>query len=70
MARAQLNVRVSDFLEQAIDQKRIELRAKLGTIPSRSDVLRLALEAYLEIDLSTSEADGRTVESVARKKTK
>ena len=59
MSRAQLNVRVSDLLEQAIDKKRIELSKKLGPIPSRSDVVRFALEAYLNIDLTESEFDGR-----------
>lgn len=59
MTRAQLNVRVSDKLEQAIDKKRIELSAKLGSIPSRSDVVRFALESYLGVDLSESEVDGR-----------
>jgi Arc/MetJ-type ribon-helix-helix transcriptional regulator len=59
MTRAQLNVRVSDTLEQAIDKKRIELSAKLGTIPSRSDVVRFALEGYLGVDLSETEVDGR-----------
>jgi Arc/MetJ-type ribon-helix-helix transcriptional regulator len=59
MTRAQLNVRVSDRLEQAIDKKRIALSAKLGVIPSRSDVVRFALEAYLGVDLSDTEADGR-----------
>lgn len=33
MSRTQLNVRVSEVLEKAIDEKRIELRSKLGTIP-------------------------------------
>jgi Arc/MetJ-type ribon-helix-helix transcriptional regulator len=60
MSRTQLNVRVSDELEKAIDEKRIELRASLGSIPSRSDVLRFALEAYLGITLAESEADRRT----------
>lgn len=60
MSRAQLNVRVSEELEKAIDEKRIELRATMGTIPSRSDVLRLALEAYLDIRLDGVEADRRT----------
>ena len=60
MSRTQLNVRVSESLEKAIDEKRIELRATLGSIPSRSDVLRLALEAYLGIDLTESEADRRS----------
>ena len=59
MSRAQLNVRVSDQLGRAIDKKRIELSHKLGTIPSRSDVVRFALEGYLGVDLSESEADAR-----------
>ena len=60
MTRTQLNVRVSDVLEKAIDEKRIELRASLGTIPTRSDVLRLALEAYLGIEMGPEDADGRS----------
>jgi len=32
----------------------------MGTIPSRSDVLRLALEAFLDIKLSETEADRRS----------
>jgi Arc/MetJ-type ribon-helix-helix transcriptional regulator len=60
MSRTQLNVRVSEELERAIDEKRIELRATLGSIPSRSDVLRLALEAYLGVTLVDSEADRRS----------
>jgi len=60
MSRTQLNVRVSDELERAIDEKRVELRAKLGAIPTRSDILRMALEAYLGIDLSGSDVDRRS----------
>ncbi len=60
MARTQLNVRVSDALERAIDEKRIELREKLGVIPTRSDILRLALESYLGITMGPEDADGRT----------
>ena len=48
-----------DQLPQLIDKKRIDLSKRLGTIPSRSDVVRLALEAYLGVDLSETEADGR-----------
>ena len=69
MTRAQLNVRVSDTLEQAIDKKRIELSAKLGSIPSRSDVVRFALENYLGVDLSETEVDGRrTAPAKARRR--
>ena len=59
MTRTQLNVRVSDVLEKAIDEKRIELRETLGAIPTRSDVLRLALEAYLGIQMGPEDEDGR-----------
>ena len=68
MSRAQLNVRVSDLLEQAIDKKRIELNKKLGSIPSRSDVVRFALEEYLGVDLSTSEVDRRKTGAPAKRK--
>ena len=68
MSRAQLNVRVSDLLEQAIDKKRIELNKSLGSIPSRSDVVRLALEAYLGVDLSLSDTDGRRSAEPAKRK--
>lgn len=59
MERSQINLRVSEELGRAIDGKRIELSQKLGRIPSRSDVVRLALEKYLQIDLSASEVDRR-----------
>lgn len=68
MSRAQLNVRVSDLLEQAIDKKRIELSKTLGTIPSRSDVVRFALETYLGVDLSASEIDGRKTSATTKRK--
>lgn len=68
MTRAQLNVRVSDTLEQAIDKKRIELSTKLGSIPSRSDVVRFALESYLGVDLTESDADGRKSQPPAQRK--
>jgi len=68
MSRAQLNVRVSEELERAIDEKRIELRASLGTIPSRSDVMRLALEAYLGIKLSEVDVDRRSTTGPAKRR--
>ncbi len=60
MSRNQLNIRVSDELETLIDKKRIELASTMKTIPSRSDVVRYALESYLGVSLAESEADGRT----------
>jgi hypothetical protein len=70
MTRTQLNVRVSDALEKAIDEKRIELREKLGSIPTRSDILRFALEAYLQVDLSLTDTDGRSTTGPAKRKQK
>jgi hypothetical protein len=68
MIRTQLNLRVSEQLERAIDEKRVELRASLGTIPSRSEVLRLALAAYLGISLDESEADRRATTGPAKRR--
>jgi hypothetical protein len=68
MSRTQLNVRVSDELERAIDEKRIELRSKLGTIPTRSDVLRMALEAYLGITLTDTDEDRRSTTGPSKRK--
>lgn len=59
MARNQLNVRASDELAQLIDKKRVQLSTQLGMIPSRSDVVRFALESYLGVKLSDIDADGR-----------
>ena len=59
MERSQLNLRISDQLGKLIDAKRIELSAKIGSIPSRSDILRFALEMYLSQDLADSEVDRR-----------
>ena len=57
--RSQLNMRMSETLRKLIDAKRIELSASLGEIPTRTDVLRFALEAYLGEDLTESESDRR-----------
>ena len=43
----QLNVRVEGHVEQAIDAKRIALSSELRYIPSRSEIIRFALESYL-----------------------
>jgi Arc/MetJ-type ribon-helix-helix transcriptional regulator len=59
MERSQLNLRISDALGKMIDAKRIELASTLGHIPSRSDILRFALEKYLDEDLSKTEGDRR-----------
>ena len=67
MSKTQLNVRVSEALEEAIDEKRVQLRESLGVIPSRSDVLRFALEAYLGLSLDESEADRRSTTGPAKR---
>lgn len=61
MERNQINLRMSETLRKLIDGKRIELSTSMGTIPSRSDVLRFALEMYFGQDLSQSEIDRRTL---------
>lgn len=43
----QLAVRVEDEMLVAIDRKRMQAAEKSGQIPTRSDIVRLALEAYL-----------------------
>lgn len=59
MERSQLNLRISEELGRLIDAKRIELSKTMGTIPSRSDVLRMALAQFLQVDLSKIEQDRR-----------
>jgi len=70
MSRFQLNVRVEPDVETAIDARRVELSNALGRIPSRSDVVRLALEAYLGIKIGTGddEATSRETNEGRRKK--
>ena len=45
--RIQVNVRVDGDLIRLLDEKRIELLSRLGSIPSRSEVVRMALEYFL-----------------------
>ena len=59
VSRNQLNVRASDELAKLIDKKRVQLSSQLGVIPSRSDVVRFALETYLGVKLSDIDSDGR-----------
>ena len=46
--KAQINVRVDPSLLERIDKKRIEMQQKLGKIPSRSDVIRVAIERFVD----------------------
>jgi Arc/MetJ-type ribon-helix-helix transcriptional regulator len=68
VSRNQLNVRASDELAKLIDKKRVQLSTQLGVIPSRSDVVRFALESYLEVRLSDIDSDGRKAPA-SRKRT-
>ena len=61
MERNQINWRMSETLRKLIDAKRIELSEPMGTIPSRSEILRFALEMYFGQDLSKTEVDRRTL---------
>lgn len=45
--RVQVNVRISDRLADLLDAKRMELQKKLGKIPTRSQVVRMALDEFL-----------------------
>lgn len=45
----QLAVRVDESFLAAIDQKRIELSRGMGSIPSRSDIVRIALEQFMQM---------------------
>lgn len=47
MDRQQVNVRLSPELVEAIDKKRIELQPAMGKIPTRSEVVRYALDQFL-----------------------
>ena len=48
-AGKQLAVRVDDELIAAIDRRRLDLAKESGPIPTRSDIVRLALEIFLGI---------------------
>jgi len=49
MERQQVNVRLEQDLADRMDKKRIELTESLGHIPTRSDIVRMALEEFLEV---------------------
>jgi Arc/MetJ-type ribon-helix-helix transcriptional regulator len=43
-------------LEVALDEKRIDFSKKLGYIPSRSEVVRMAIEKFLDINRAEDQA--------------
>lgn len=45
--KSQINVRVDADLLDRIDSKRISLQKELNRIPTRSDVIRMALDEFL-----------------------
>ncbi len=46
--RQQVNVRLTDELVRLLDAKRVEMLPELGAIPTRSDVVRIAIERFLK----------------------
>lgn len=48
MASMQINMRMDKELAARIDRKRIELSEELQRIPSRTEVIKMALELFLE----------------------
>jgi len=66
MSTTQLNVRVSTEVEAAIDAKRVTLATGLGRIPSRSEIVRLALEAFLGVKIEPEGEDARTSKASSR----
>lgn len=47
--RPQVNVRLTEELLRLLDAKRVEMLPELGTIPTRSDVVRIAIERFLKV---------------------
>jgi metal-responsive CopG/Arc/MetJ family transcriptional regulator len=52
--RVQVNVRIPSRLADMLDDERVQKKQEIGKIPSRSEVIRWALEDYL------SEGNGDT----------
>jgi len=43
----QVNIRVDDDMLERIDEVRAGLRRRFSNIPSRSDIIRMAIEGFL-----------------------
>lgn len=52
--QSQLAVRVDDETLLALDRKRMDIAEQTGQIPTRSDVVRIALETYLKLSREPS----------------
>jgi metal-responsive CopG/Arc/MetJ family transcriptional regulator len=50
MDRLQVNFRLDKDLAEKLDHRRVTLLKAMGRIPSRSEVMRLALDLYLKED--------------------
>lgn len=48
MGRMQVNVLLDAELAARIDEKRVALQKQMGRIPTRSEIMRMALELYLK----------------------
>ena len=49
MERQQINFRLDKDLTERLDKRRVELMKTLGYIPTRSDILRMALIEFLGV---------------------
>ena len=58
MTRIQVNVRLDTEMAKRIDEKRTQLQKELGRIPTRSDVMRMALDKYLGSDKRKGRGSG------------
>ena len=57
----QLNIRVDRKLEVALDEKRIDFSKQLGYIPSRSEIVRMAIEQFLNINRTADQPAAKKV---------
>ncbi len=48
MERIQVNVRITAEIAEALDERRMEMRKTFGKIPSRSELIRIAIEEFLK----------------------
>jgi Arc/MetJ-type ribon-helix-helix transcriptional regulator len=63
--RQQINVRLTSQLMDKLDEMRVALKPTIGKIPTRSEVVRYALEKFFS-DSSGSSPDGPTSKARAK----